>query len=153
MTKSVRHSSPQILDELIVAGEMQESSKKSVLRVVTQSDAVEESENGEDVRGQSTVVDADRRRLRESAAGLAKRHTRHAVRIQSACKRRLPCYCRVYVQYVGRPRSWRQPASGTFGIGLGWCPGGSAQEARRMLVLSDANGWLVRWAPIVGAAS
>lgn len=75
VTKSVRRSSPQILDELIVAGEMQESSKKSVLRVVTQSDAVEESENGEDVRGQSTVVDADRRRLRESAAGLAKRHT------------------------------------------------------------------------------
>lgn len=48
---AVRHSSPQILDELIVAGEMQESSKKSVLRVVAQSDAVEESENGEDVRG------------------------------------------------------------------------------------------------------
>lgn len=38
-----------ILDELIVAGELQESSKKSVLRVVTQGDGVEEAENGEDV--------------------------------------------------------------------------------------------------------
>ncbi|WFD36706.1 AP-1 adaptor complex sigma subunit Aps1 [Malassezia cuniculi] len=37
-----------ILDELIVAGELQESSKKSVLRVVTQGDGVEEAENGED---------------------------------------------------------------------------------------------------------
>ncbi|KAJ3541921.1 hypothetical protein NMY22_g3703 [Coprinellus aureogranulatus] len=31
-----------ILDELIIAGELQESSKKSVLRVVTQADSVEE---------------------------------------------------------------------------------------------------------------
>ena len=38
----------QILDELIIAGELQESSKKSVLRVVTQSDSVEEQENSED---------------------------------------------------------------------------------------------------------
>lgn len=56
----------QILDELIIAGELQESSKKSVLRVVslnnasqmychaedvaqvTQSDSVEEQENHED---------------------------------------------------------------------------------------------------------
>ncbi|KAL7416869.1 Adaptor protein complex sigma subunit [Mrakia frigida] len=37
-----------ILDELIIAGEMQESSKKSVLRVVAQSDALEEAENSED---------------------------------------------------------------------------------------------------------
>lgn len=37
-----------ILDELIIAGELQESSKKSVLRVVTQSDSVEEQENSED---------------------------------------------------------------------------------------------------------
>lgn len=37
-----------ILDELIIAGELQESSKKSVLRVVTQADTVEEQENSED---------------------------------------------------------------------------------------------------------
>ncbi|KAG8746758.1 hypothetical protein FRC10_003741 [Ceratobasidium sp. 414] len=37
-----------ILDELIIAGELQESSKKSVLRVVAQSDAIEETENSED---------------------------------------------------------------------------------------------------------
>ncbi|KAG6911176.1 hypothetical protein DXG01_003043 [Tephrocybe rancida] len=37
-----------ILDELIISGELQESSKKSVLRVVTQSDTVEEQENAED---------------------------------------------------------------------------------------------------------
>nr|GAT59926.1 predicted protein [Mycena chlorophos] len=37
-----------ILDELIISGELQESSKKSVLRVVTQSDTVEEQENSED---------------------------------------------------------------------------------------------------------
>ncbi|KAL4076071.1 AP complex, mu/sigma subunit [Scleroderma citrinum] len=40
-----------ILDELIIAGEMEESSKKSVLRVVTQADNVEEQENGEDLIG------------------------------------------------------------------------------------------------------
>ena len=61
---------PQILDELIIAGELQESSKKSVLRVVrpfsivypdaltstlthcglqvTQADSIEEQENSED---------------------------------------------------------------------------------------------------------
>jgi len=37
-----------ILDELIIAGEMQESSKKAVLRVVAQSDSIEETENSED---------------------------------------------------------------------------------------------------------
>ncbi|KAI5452954.1 hypothetical protein NCC49_006488 [Naganishia albida] len=37
-----------ILDELIIAGELQDSSKKSVLRVVAQSDAIEESEVQED---------------------------------------------------------------------------------------------------------
>jgi len=37
-----------ILDELIIAGELQESSKKSVLRVVAQSDTIEEAENSED---------------------------------------------------------------------------------------------------------
>ncbi|KAM0746934.1 Adaptor protein complex sigma subunit [Meredithblackwellia eburnea MCA 4105] len=37
-----------ILDELIIAGEMQESSKKSVLRAVGQSDAKEEEELSED---------------------------------------------------------------------------------------------------------
>ncbi|ETS62070.1 hypothetical protein PaG_03628 [Moesziomyces aphidis] len=37
-----------ILDELIIAGEMQESSKKSVLRTVSQSDAIEEAEQSED---------------------------------------------------------------------------------------------------------
>jgi len=36
------------LDELIIAGELQESSKKSVLRVVTQSDSIEDQENSED---------------------------------------------------------------------------------------------------------
>jgi len=34
-----------ILDELIIAGELQESSKKSVLRVVAQSDTIEDTEN------------------------------------------------------------------------------------------------------------
>jgi len=37
-----------VLDELIIAGELQESSKKSVLRVVTQSDSIEDQENSED---------------------------------------------------------------------------------------------------------
>jgi len=37
-----------ILDELIMAGELQESSKKSVLRVVAQSDTIEDTENSED---------------------------------------------------------------------------------------------------------
>ncbi|CAH1757151.1 4402_t:CDS:2 [Entrophospora sp. SA101] len=36
-----------VLDELIIAGEMQESSKKSVLRVIGQQDSLEEGENGE----------------------------------------------------------------------------------------------------------
>ncbi|GAA5946552.1 hypothetical protein JCM21900_005921 [Sporobolomyces salmonicolor] len=37
-----------ILDELIIAGEMQESSKKSVLRAVGQADSIEEQEQQED---------------------------------------------------------------------------------------------------------
>lgn len=40
----------QVLDELIISGELQESSKKSVLRVVLQGDGVEETEQGEEVR-------------------------------------------------------------------------------------------------------
>lgn len=39
----------QIFDELIIAGELQETSKKSVLRVVTQGDAMEDAEQGEEV--------------------------------------------------------------------------------------------------------
>ncbi|TQS31624.1 hypothetical protein Golomagni_08088, partial [Golovinomyces magnicellulatus] len=46
----------QILDELIIAGEMQESSKKSVLRTVSQSDAIEEAEQSEDVRSLCIVA-------------------------------------------------------------------------------------------------
>ncbi|WFD20964.1 AP-1 adaptor complex sigma subunit Aps1 [Malassezia caprae] len=38
----------QVLDELIIGGELQESSKKSVLRVVLQGDGVEEAEQGEE---------------------------------------------------------------------------------------------------------
>ncbi|KAG0326876.1 AP-1 adaptor complex sigma subunit Aps1 [Dissophora globulifera] len=37
-----------ILDELLLAGEMQESSKKTVLRVITQMDAMEEEEAKEE---------------------------------------------------------------------------------------------------------
>ncbi|WVR07438.1 hypothetical protein IAU60_004479 [Kwoniella sp. DSM 27419] len=37
-----------ILDELIIAGEMQETSKKAVLKIVAQSDAIEEAEVAED---------------------------------------------------------------------------------------------------------
>lgn len=48
----------QILDELIIAGEMQESSKKSVLRTVSQSDAIEEAEQSEDVSTRSPVLGA-----------------------------------------------------------------------------------------------
>jgi len=40
-----------MLDELIIAGEMQESSKKSVLRAIGQSDSVEEQETSEDTLG------------------------------------------------------------------------------------------------------
>ncbi|KAG5460845.1 MAG: hypothetical protein BJ554DRAFT_7056, partial [Olpidium bornovanus] len=36
-----------ILDELLIAGEMQESSKKSVLRAIAQQDALEDNESGE----------------------------------------------------------------------------------------------------------
>ena len=36
-----------ILDELLIAGEMQETSKKSVLRVVSQQDQYEEAEVNE----------------------------------------------------------------------------------------------------------
>jgi len=52
-----------VLDELIVGGELQESSKKSVLRVVLQGDGVEEAEQGEEVR-----CAANARALRASAA-------------------------------------------------------------------------------------
>lgn len=38
----------QMLDELIMAGELQETSKKAVLRAVAQSDQIEEQENSED---------------------------------------------------------------------------------------------------------
>ncbi|WFD40928.1 AP-1 adaptor complex sigma subunit Aps1 [Malassezia japonica] len=38
----------QIFDELIIAGELQETSKKSVLRVVTQGDGIEDAEQGEE---------------------------------------------------------------------------------------------------------
>jgi len=37
-----------ILDELIIAGELQESSKKSTLRAIGQSDAIEEAEASEE---------------------------------------------------------------------------------------------------------
>ncbi|KAK8854868.1 hypothetical protein IAR55_003607 [Kwoniella newhampshirensis] len=37
-----------ILDELVIAGELQESSKKAVLKIVAQSDAIEEAEVSED---------------------------------------------------------------------------------------------------------
>ncbi|KXN64671.1 hypothetical protein CONCODRAFT_14136, partial [Conidiobolus coronatus NRRL 28638] len=36
-----------ILDELIICGELQESSKKSVLRVISQQDTIEEGEKVE----------------------------------------------------------------------------------------------------------
>lgn len=37
-----------ILDELLIAGEMQESSKKNVLRCIAQQDAIEDTEGEED---------------------------------------------------------------------------------------------------------
>lgn len=40
-----------ILDELLIAGELQESSKKSVLRVITQQDQFEEQEVNEQKSG------------------------------------------------------------------------------------------------------
>ena len=51
LTTGARHrqlSLLQMLDELMMAGEMQESSKKSILRAISQSDGVEEQENSED---------------------------------------------------------------------------------------------------------
>jgi hypothetical protein len=42
------HKAYFILDELIIAGEMQETSKKSVLRIIGQQDAQEEVEAEED---------------------------------------------------------------------------------------------------------
>ena len=42
------HKAYFILDELIIAGEMQETSKKSVLRTIAQQDALEEVEAEED---------------------------------------------------------------------------------------------------------
>lgn len=40
-----------ILDELLIAGELQETSKKSVLRVITQEDQFEEQEGNEPKAG------------------------------------------------------------------------------------------------------
>lgn len=40
-----------VLDELIIAGELQESSKKSVLRVIGQQDAIEDQEATEESLG------------------------------------------------------------------------------------------------------
>jgi hypothetical protein len=40
-----------ILDELLIAGELQETSKKSVLRVITQEDQFEEQEGNEPKSG------------------------------------------------------------------------------------------------------
>jgi len=45
-----------ILDELIIAGELQESSKKSVLRVVAQSDAIEDAENSQTALKESGLL-------------------------------------------------------------------------------------------------
>ncbi|CAI2177637.1 4632_t:CDS:2 [Funneliformis geosporum] len=45
--KEVTQMAYFVLDELIIAGEMQESSKKSVLKVVSQQDQLEEGENSE----------------------------------------------------------------------------------------------------------
>ena len=42
------HKAYFILDELIIAGEMQETSKKSVLRTIAQQDALEEVEAEEE---------------------------------------------------------------------------------------------------------
>ena len=42
------HKAYFILDELIIAGELQETSKKSVLRTVAQQDALEEVEAEEE---------------------------------------------------------------------------------------------------------
>jgi AP-1 complex subunit sigma 1/2 len=42
------HKAYFILDELIIAGEMQETSKKSILRTIAQQDAFEEVEAEED---------------------------------------------------------------------------------------------------------
>ena len=42
------HKAYFILDELIIAGEMQETSKKSVLRTIAQQDALEDVEAEED---------------------------------------------------------------------------------------------------------
>jgi hypothetical protein len=39
------------LDELLIAGELQETSKKSVLRVITQADQFEEQEGNEPKTG------------------------------------------------------------------------------------------------------
>ncbi|KAG0280923.1 hypothetical protein BGZ95_007958 [Linnemannia exigua] len=44
------HRAYFILDELLIAGEMQESSKKTVLRVITQMDAMEEEEAKEEAK-------------------------------------------------------------------------------------------------------
>ncbi|KAF9098501.1 hypothetical protein BGX23_006100 [Mortierella sp. AD031] len=44
------HRAYFILDELLIAGEMQESSKKTVLRVITSMDAMEEEEAKEEAK-------------------------------------------------------------------------------------------------------
>ncbi|KAF9544366.1 hypothetical protein KI688_011965 [Linnemannia hyalina] len=44
------HRAYFILDELLIAGEMQESSKKTVLRVITHQDAMEEEEAKEEAK-------------------------------------------------------------------------------------------------------
>jgi len=42
------HKAYFLLDELIIAGELQETSKKSVLRTIAQQDALEEVETEEE---------------------------------------------------------------------------------------------------------
>ncbi|RUP22001.1 AP complex, mu/sigma subunit [Jimgerdemannia flammicorona] len=45
------HKAYFIMDELLIAGEIQETSKKSVLRVITQQDQYEETEASEQAKG------------------------------------------------------------------------------------------------------
>lgn len=42
------------MDELLIAGEIQETSKKSVLRVITQQDQYEETEASEHAKGSNS---------------------------------------------------------------------------------------------------
>jgi len=48
------HKAYFIMDELLIAGEIQETSKKSVLRVITQQDQYEETEASEQAKGNSS---------------------------------------------------------------------------------------------------